>query len=136
MAIDIPRLGTPMVDSMSNKTPRKRARARKRLRNPAVAGKVIGEERVAPIGLERLFTIDQIVRLGGPCRAKLYDDIKAGRLKAKKFGRSTRITEGAYRAYVASAPSLDLRGKGHAGAAEPENPSAVADLRGALPEIS
>jgi hypothetical protein len=59
-----------------------------------------------PPGLERLYTIDQIVQAGGPCRAKLYIDIKAGRLKAIKFGRSTRITESAYRAYVDGAPDL------------------------------
>jgi excisionase family DNA binding protein len=59
-----------------------------------------------PPGLERLLTIDQIAQLGGPCRAKLYGDIKAGRLRAIKFGRSTRITESAYRAYLDSAPSL------------------------------
>ena len=33
-------------------------------------------------------------------------DIKAGRLKAIKFGRSTRITESAYRAYIEAAPVL------------------------------
>lgn len=59
-----------------------------------------------PAGLERLFTVDQIAQLGGPCRAKLYDDIKLGRLRAIKFGRSTRISESAYRAYVESAPAL------------------------------
>jgi hypothetical protein len=59
-----------------------------------------------PRGLERLYTIDQIVRAGGPCRAKLYMDIKAGRLKAIKFGRSTRITESSYRAYIEAAPVL------------------------------
>jgi excisionase family DNA binding protein len=59
-----------------------------------------------PVGLERLFTVDQIAQLGGPCRAKLYDDIKLGRLRAIKFGRSTRISESAYRAYVESAPAL------------------------------
>jgi excisionase family DNA binding protein len=59
-----------------------------------------------PQGFERLLTIDQIADLGGPCRAKLYADIKAGRLKAIKFGRSTRISESAYRAYVESAPTL------------------------------
>jgi hypothetical protein len=59
-----------------------------------------------PAGPERLFKIDEIVRAGGPCRAKLYKDIKEGRLKAKKFGRSTRITESAYRAYIDAAPDL------------------------------
>jgi excisionase family DNA binding protein len=57
-------------------------------------------------GLERLFTVEQIARVGGRCRASLYLDIKAGRLKAIKFGRSTRISESAYRAYVESAPAL------------------------------
>lgn len=58
-----------------------------------------------PSGLERAFTIEEIVRTGVACRAKLYLDIKAGRLKAKKFGRSTRITESAYREYLEAAPS-------------------------------
>lgn len=60
----------------------------------------------APPGLERAFTVEQIARTGVACRAKLYLDIKAGRLKAKKFGRSTRITESAYREYLESAPAL------------------------------
>lgn len=60
----------------------------------------------APAGLERVFTVQQIARTGIACRAKLYLDIKAGRLKAKKFGRSTRITESAYREYLEAAPAL------------------------------
>ena len=59
-----------------------------------------------PPGLERLFTIEQIVQLGARSRASLYLDIKAGRLKARKFGRSTRIAESDYRAYVDGAPTL------------------------------
>jgi|HubBroStandDraft_4_1064222.scaffolds.fasta_scaffold1713729_2 excisionase family DNA binding protein len=75
------------------------------------SGERRGEQRTrqpvtAPGGLERLFTVDQIAQLGGPCRAKLYDDIKLGRLKAIKFGRSTRISESAYRHYIESAPAL------------------------------
>jgi hypothetical protein len=53
-----------------------------------------------PAGLERLFTIDQIAQMGGPRRAKLYSDIKQGRLKTMKFGRSTRISESAWRSYL------------------------------------
>ncbi|MGB6752257.1 MAG: hypothetical protein WBE71_06675 [Xanthobacteraceae bacterium] len=53
-----------------------------------------------PAGLERLFTIDQIAQMGGPRRAKLYSDIKLGRLKTMKFGRSTRISESAWRSYL------------------------------------
>jgi excisionase family DNA binding protein len=66
------------------------------------AGKVSRSE--PPFGLERLFTVDQIAQLGARCRASLYDDINAGRLKAVKFGRSTRISESAYREYIESAP--------------------------------
>jgi hypothetical protein len=72
----------------------------------ALGGSSVPQTSDSPAGLERLFTIDQIVRAGGPCRAKLYKDIKEGRLKAKKFGRSTRITESAYRAYIDAAPDL------------------------------
>jgi hypothetical protein len=64
------------------------------------------ENLAPPAGLERAFTVDQIAKTGVACRAKLYIDIKAGRLKAIKFGRSTRITESAYRAYLESAPTL------------------------------
>lgn len=53
-----------------------------------------------PTGLERLYTIDQIAKLGGPRRAKLYSDIKRGRLKTMKFGRSTRVSESAWRDYL------------------------------------
>jgi excisionase family DNA binding protein len=56
-------------------------------------------------GLERLYTIDQVAKLGGPRRAKLYSDIKQGRLKTMKFGRSTRISESAWRNYLELAAS-------------------------------
>jgi excisionase family DNA binding protein len=50
--------------------------------------------------MDRLYTIDQIAKLGGPRRAKLYLDIKQGRLKTMKFGRSTRISESAWKDYL------------------------------------
>jgi hypothetical protein len=75
-------------------------------RRPSVRRRQAAKAPAAPHGLERLFTIGQIAQLGGPCRAKLYGDIKSGRLKAIKFGRSTRISEGAYRSYLESAPTL------------------------------
>jgi hypothetical protein len=68
--------------------------------------RALPERADAPAGLERAFTIAEIVSTGVACRAKLYADIKAGRLKAKKFGRSTRILESAYREYLESAPTL------------------------------
>jgi hypothetical protein len=61
-----------------------------------------------PSGLERLFTVDEIAATGVGCRAKLYKDIKFGRLQAKKFGRLTRITESAYKRYLEAAPALAL----------------------------
>jgi excisionase family DNA binding protein len=51
-------------------------------------------------GPERLYTVDQIANLGGPRRAKLYLDIKQGRLRTMKFGRSTRISESAWKDYL------------------------------------
>jgi hypothetical protein len=86
-----------LVDFM--KGPRKQKRH-------SEARKITSERPAAPIGLERVFTVDEIAQTGVACRAKLYLDIKAGRLKAKKFGRSTRITESAYREYLESAPAL------------------------------
>ena len=58
------------------------------------------QRRETPVGLERLYTIDQIAQMGGPRRAKLYRDIKQGRLKTMKFGRSTRVSESAWRDYL------------------------------------
>ena len=47
-------------------------------------------------------TISQAVKLGGPCRSALYEDIRAGRLRAVKRGRSTRILLEDFKAYLAS----------------------------------
>jgi excisionase family DNA binding protein len=64
------------------------------------------EKSAFPTGVERLFTIEQIAQLGARCRASIYVDIKQGRLRAVKFGRSTRVRESDYRAYLESAPLL------------------------------
>jgi hypothetical protein len=58
-----------------------------------------------PGGLERLYRIDEITKIGSLSRAKLYDDIKLGRLKILKFGRSTRVSESAWRNYLELAAS-------------------------------
>jgi excisionase family DNA binding protein len=47
-------------------------------------------------------TIAQAAKLGGPCRSALYKDIRAGRLRAVKRGRSTRILMEDFKAYLAS----------------------------------
>jgi excisionase family DNA binding protein len=51
-------------------------------------------------------TVSQAAQLGGPCRSALYEDIRAGRLRAVKRGRSTRILLEDFKAYLASFPPL------------------------------
>ena len=51
-------------------------------------------------------TIDEAVEAGGPGRAKLYDEIRKGRLRAVKIGRSTRILLTDFQSYLASLPSV------------------------------
>jgi excisionase family DNA binding protein len=75
-------------------------------------------------------TISEAAALGGPCRSALYQDIKNGRLRAIKRGRSTRILMDDFKAYLASFPSLPpVRAKQ---AADPERSDAQGsfDLRG------
>jgi excisionase family DNA binding protein len=55
-------------------------------------------------------TIDQAVKAGGPRRAKLYDEIRTGRLRAVKVGRSTRILISDFQAYMASLPPIEPKG--------------------------
>jgi excisionase family DNA binding protein len=58
--------------------------------------------------MEKLaFTIDEAAELGGPRNAKLYEDIKVGRLRAVKFGRSTRILVDDLKAYLTAAPPIE-----------------------------
>jgi excisionase family DNA binding protein len=52
-------------------------------------------------------TIDEAAGLGGPRRAKLYQEIKAGRLRAVKVGRCTRILISDFRAYLTSLPAIE-----------------------------
>jgi excisionase family DNA binding protein len=47
-------------------------------------------------------TIAQAAKLGGPCRSAIYEDIRSGRLRAVKRGRSTRILFDDFREYLAS----------------------------------
>lgn len=51
-------------------------------------------------------TISQAAKLGGPCRSALYQDIRTGRLRAVKRGRSTRILLEDFKKYLASLPSI------------------------------
>lgn len=57
--------------------------------------------------MEKLaLTISQAAALGGPCRSALYVDIREGRLRAVKRGRSTRILVDDFKKYLASLPSV------------------------------
>jgi excisionase family DNA binding protein len=54
-------------------------------------------------------TIDEAAGLGGPRRAKLYQEIKAGRLRAVKVGRGTRILLSDFQAYLTALPPIKPR---------------------------
>lgn len=51
-------------------------------------------------------TVAQAAQLGGPCRSAIYQDIRTGRLRAIKRGRSTRILMDDFKAYLASFPAF------------------------------
>jgi excisionase family DNA binding protein len=54
-------------------------------------------------------TIDEVVEAGGPCRAKIYEEIRDGKLRAVKIGRSTRILRDDLQAYFAALPAIKPR---------------------------
>jgi excisionase family DNA binding protein len=54
-------------------------------------------------------TISQAVELGGPKRSTLYEDIRNGRLRAVKRGRSTRILLEDFKKYLSSFPPIPSR---------------------------
>jgi excisionase family DNA binding protein len=52
------------------------------------------------------YSIDQIARMGALGRSKIYAEIAAGRLKARKAGRRTVILAEDYRAYLEALPAM------------------------------
>ena len=57
--------------------------------------------------MEKLaLTISEAAALGGPCRSALYQDIKRGKLRAVKRGRSTRILLEDFKKYLDTLPSI------------------------------
>lgn len=56
-------------------------------------------------------TVAQAAELARICRSAIYQDIRAGRLRAVKRGRSTRILMEDLKAYLASFPSLHDKAK-------------------------
>jgi excisionase family DNA binding protein len=61
--------------------------------------------------LPRLFTIPEVVKLTGRCRRSLYTDIAMGRLRVTKLGRTVRISEADYLAYLEQGRKQSARGK-------------------------
>ena len=53
-------------------------------------------------------TIREFSKRSGLCVANLYEEIRQGRLKARKFGRRTLILEEDGRAFLAALPVLQL----------------------------
>jgi hypothetical protein len=52
------------------------------------------------------YKIDQLKPLGGPGRDKAYKEIREGKLRAVKNGRSTRILAVDFRQYMAELPPI------------------------------
>ena len=72
--------------------------------------------------MDRLaLTIKEAAKAGGPGRAKLYDEIRQGRLRAVKIGRSTRILLVDYQNYLASLPQIAPANTADASAAVPSD---------------
>lgn len=64
-------------------------------------------ERQEPRHLERIaLTIPEAIAAGAPKRAKLYQEIRSGRLRARKNGRSTIILVQDLRDYLTSLPVI------------------------------
>jgi excisionase family DNA binding protein len=57
-------------------------------------------------------TIREATELGGPCRSSIYQDIRSGRLRAVKRGRSTRILMEDFKKYLTALPSIPAREDG------------------------
>jgi excisionase family DNA binding protein len=58
--------------------------------------------------VQRGYSIRDVARAGNCCRSKVYDEIKNGRLRARKLGRRTLILANDLSAWLASLPRLNL----------------------------
>lgn len=54
---------------------------------------------------QELLTIDEFCRITSAGRTKVYAEIAAGRLKALKYGRCTRITRDAMTDWISNLPN-------------------------------
>jgi hypothetical protein len=57
------------------------------------------------------FTIDELSIATGLCRDNLYDEIRAERLRAKKFGKRTLVLKADAEAFLKALPDLKLPAK-------------------------
>lgn len=57
----------------------------------------------------QLLTIDQFCAITNTGKTKVYAEIAAGRLKAKKYGRCTRITREAAHDWINNLPAFDTQ---------------------------
>ena len=64
-------------------------------------------------------TIDEAATTARECRAKIYQEINAGRLRAIKMGRSTRILVDDLKAYLAALPAIQPKAVDMDGATPP-----------------
>ena len=56
----------------------------------------------------RVLTVEQVLELSGMCRPKFYEEVRAGRLIARKCGRRTFILLRDFEAYLNALPPLQL----------------------------
>ena len=73
--------------------------------HPNVTGRRSGAEE--PVSGKRALTVDEFGQAYGPGRTTIYEEIKAGRLKALKFGRRTLIPRESADEWLASLPELN-----------------------------
>ena len=55
---------------------------------------------------KRAYKIRELKEIGGPGHAKAYEEIRAGRLRAVKNGRSTLILADDFERYLGSLPAI------------------------------
>ena len=76
--------------------------------------------------MERTFRISDLVRMGPWKKAKLFKEIREGRLKAHKAGFATIVHEKDWRAYLDAMPARDPSGGGNGGDGKRPNQKSLA----------
>ncbi len=55
------------------------------------------------------YTIDGAVKASGLCRSRIYEELRAGRIEARKAGRRTLILASSLAAFLAALPPVTTR---------------------------